>query len=771
MDQLATLYQLAQLDPRKINELLADLRQRQGDVKVIYTFDPYELVDFCFPINPNLAERTETVDFDRIANDQVGLHELFELSDHKALLLDCYQPEVDGLSNHFGLIVSRVYREVETVDALVRGSRLQSGDLELRHEAELVARIEASLNAVLAVSLGLVSLGVRRFSTIVSKRLMSQIQGRVADRPTLNRIAASYKRSRLFWDLLEALERSKRDADTAGNPSPTLRESERRVRKARANRADAEAIDRILFLNRELALAFENGSLQDRYLILYVSSASRTRHLFNLAEVREALPRIDGRPYNIWRDRTQLFALAAFRGSGADRRAKLADWVRRLVELRTYVDEIGDFDKKHDRAGVPYCDDCALRGGAGTSCDAYNVCQNLRRIGLLLHRKQGQLHNLGLAERLEAYKKFLGEADTSRRRTHQEYILFVEGVLNNQKARDGVLARMRDVQQLIVARSEFWRDAPGRFPFADFNGLADGRDLVTGATQSLPLRVEPKKQEYRNIARALETAIIGRSLAPEKTLSVYDRFSAMEADLGELDPDHELIRCLLYLASPVRDGDERGLRLALAMRERFPSSRKEFEYVALWAMRRLQRYHEADSLSRDLISSNSDDPRIYHGRLLNCFSWGSQQSSKDLSPLLFREALTAGLTAIRLYEQRDPPDLEVLAALYNDVAYLKCSSRKPSRRALREAREYLARLKTIKPKSAWVDGFPEYFHTEAALELEEFRAARSDSAKQSALRAKLESAVEDIRIAIRLRPKRIYRALERRILDALNSSL
>jgi tetratricopeptide (TPR) repeat protein len=205
--------------------------------------------------------------------------------------------------------------------------------------------------------------------------------------------------------------------------------------------------------------------------------------------------------------------------------------------------------------------------------------------------------------------------------------------------------------------------------------------------------------------------------------------------------------------------------------ERQDGFRKEFLYIACWAGRRRRIFNEVDQLVMQAIEDFQKDPRFYHGRSLNTFAWLSDEEQRSYCPYTLEEAIADGLKAVMLYKRRQKKDQEMLAANYNNLAYFYAYDRAGSYFDLIKARDCLENLKKCVPKNDWDPLFPEYLHTEAHVEYEEFLAGIADAQSQKERRnliRKVKFAAEDIRQAVDLYPdKPLYRELKKNIDRAL----
>jgi hypothetical protein len=207
------------------------------------------------------------------------------------------------------------------------------------------------------------------------------------------------------------------------------------------------------------------------------------------------------------------------------------------------------------------------------------------------------------------------------------------------------------------------------------------------------------------------------------------------------------------------------------MMSRFRGDRhadREYQYIAGWAARRARKYHVANAILGVAIERYTDDPRFFHGRSLNTYSWLKDSSARRRCPYTLKRAIVDGERAVELYEASgDPTYEELTAACYNNLAYFYSVGDATSMAAAAPAREALLKLKALVPSNLWNPKYPEYFHTEACVEYCEAMEAkqRSDVSSQSSKLAWARSAIE---AAIRLKADDSdYPLLRVKILDEI----
>ncbi len=306
--------------------------------------------------------------------------------------------------------------------------------------------------------------------------------------------------------------------------------------------------------------------------------------------------------------------------------------------------------------------------------------------------------------------------------------------------------------------------------------------------QSLPiveLKVSPQAPDcIRRMAVVLEINFFVLDAAPQSfDEDVIQRSTSMyfgiDAKTENLDPEHELVRCLLYLAFPSQKGDQRAYDHAVEMLksrkviDQKSYTEREYLYILAWAARRLKIFQTADEIATGAINQWSNDARFYHGRSLNKLAWW-EANPKEAPQGLLEAAIDDAKEAIRLYSTSPEENRELIAVNYNNIAYLytlstdeESMSAQAAVECLSHAREALLSLKSLVKRDDWTPNHPEYFHTEALLEYREFLFNRNSYARK-ALIDKLQNARTQIIKACELNDIQIYSDLRRTIDNALD---
>lgn len=775
---------LGYLQPEKIQAVIDDLRLARAGCRLHYAVDPHEIFDFCFPMGPfDSEDGRRDDDIDMFAADQAALYEVFFKREEKPLLLEDYVQEINGLMAYSANALASAYDEAEVVNDLIEKGGLadieedERGQLKLEETVKLISE---KFHIVLAVAMGIYSLGAHRFRSIC-QQLLVRGEGLPENDPELRPHFESYTPTKLADDIFRELSKS---------IPPALTEADYE-RKRRADRVDSMAVDRMVHVNRSLVRAVRAGE-PPAHLVLYLSSAPRTGRIFGMNSTAGRLPRIDGKPLSFHRDRNHIFCYVVYRSDDGD----LDQTIRNLEQAQKAMLDLKKFDRK-SLASAEACADCVLSGGQPAHCDMLETCRNIQLLFEPRERRRLEIRNLGLAQTLGQYeelRKARPEGETQEKlmefflRTFDKKIKDVakkkklekEKLIFTQRVMAEVYSRSRGLVKGDHARA---RDAERQ----EF--LREGRDTITGTAQYLPLKPVVPDPRYAEIVELILDYYRTPPLGGEAKIEVIDRayqlYFELEAQTTDLDPEHELVRCLLYLAMPSTEGDRLAYENAVDLLrqtdllQHAPHTQAEFSYVACWAARRRRLFDESAKFATEAIEGGGADARFYHGRSLSKLAkweWSQSAAAGDAAPpgeeqdRLLSESAEDARKAVELYTRQADPDREMAGANYNNLAYLytlmavNAANRREwddARACLDEARGAIEKLKGHVTEDEWSPTHPTYYHTDAYLTYNECLIGGERLPDRA---ASLEHARRQIDKALNLnRDKKLYQELSHTI--------
>jgi hypothetical protein len=84
--------------PEQVDSLTRDLRMIEQGAVVLACFDPYEIINYCFPVTPGVQYVDATID--EIADDQAALEFGLFSEDFLPVLIDEYAAELRRYLSH-----------------------------------------------------------------------------------------------------------------------------------------------------------------------------------------------------------------------------------------------------------------------------------------------------------------------------------------------------------------------------------------------------------------------------------------------------------------------------------------------------------------------------------------------------------------------------------------------------------------------------------------------------------------------------------------------
>src|SRR6267142_2194679 len=762
------------LSSRAIAEVISDVEHRRDGADIFFVIDPFDLIEFCFPIDPASQRQP---DIGAISDDQTALFEIFLRRKQAPLLIREYEGEVSVHSSYLEGEAEEAYDKTEILTHFLRHLNIQGAAIE--SDEKLIKLLQREFSVILAVLMGIYSFGVRRFRTIVGSRLWRETNlahsplGRV-DSKVIEAFSATTV-TPLYSELKEFL--------FSLIPEQELKSTLARRRQAAEN--DAHVVDRLLQVNIFLEKAFQAGELTRRKLFLYLSSAERSEAMFTRGPATTAkLPVIDDEPFNIWRSRSQVFASLIFRRQlGKEKEDTPEDYDALAHNLRKFQELVRPMENLYPlsiRSSPTKCDTCFLKYGNQWHykpsymevCPWSDLCRHVTRLSF--DKQATELQNLGLLTNVQRYAGLLdASAKTSDSR---ELTSLFRRIIGSPEIIDIALTRLQDVQEQIATRSEFaYLMSVGiEVGRDDVGGVSGTEELVTSPIQTLPIALQLQEQRYIDIVTNFVRGYTGSRSARVKTdllIDSYKKFLSHEKQSVLSSPEHELVRCLLYLAFETNAGRQLAVKHVSIITDKFKEHAgylQECHYILLWALRKNGLFEQAERLAKDVLLNNPDDPRIWHGRLLNGYEWIT--SSGRACNLKTADLFQIGEATLERHQAAkgklrisDHLHQLLMLVLLNDVSFIYVLDENENN--VDKAKSYLAKLKELCPANLWSENNPEFLHTEAMVIYREV--CKTQSAEGL---AKLKITLRNLETAIDVFPKSESKELAEKIQILLEKS-
>jgi hypothetical protein len=735
------------LDVALLRDLRDDMRFITEERGVImFAVDAYDVLRYCFPMGP-FADAVRSGDVEEQADYFAALSFVLNHRFWRPILLPEYLAElhffVASLTDRYGKggyddwwLLSRVEDEIR--------SRLPEFPTSST-AADLLDFVKRYFHLVLLLA-GAESarMGFKELQRLIVSRLMSlgTLTAQDHDRSGVNDVlrifATGYRPNVPFLKrCFEAFEK--------------VFDRESHSEEAKRDRADAVAVDRVLQLNAALLQAYRDNRLERPHQVRLLSSSVRLRLL--ITELAKG-PEFTNETYAATRLRVvrvpdQVFAFVIAHPNvpiptSADTSAteEVLQTIEWLIEIHDRAETLREqsydnlildprlelLEKHRRRVLAPYQ-------------DSYE--------NLALFSKMPVLLEQGLGSGAERPTALIG---------HLRSLLNVADIAS---LTDKALRAQRELVRVHTILAHRWCVGLEQGVTPDI-AVAPPPDQIRGAYHALPWLISTTSVPLLDVVLLTREAFF---LHPDDVRArrekLVDAFAALirvdtagDSDVRER-AEADLIRALLFLAIKDRPSERAAVALARDVRTYGPvTQRVDALYVEIWARRRVGDFEEAERLADQGIGENPKDPRFWHGRALARFGRTRSAQRTAFAFLGLREDLEK---ALQLYREISFQTMELklatIAGCLNSLAYVLTLDTSDPRNLVR-ARERLNELKEFLEREKWRPRFPEFFHTEAFLELHEAKRLPEGAARTQKLGFALKAAEH----ARQLAPSRVQYA-------------
>jgi len=682
------------LAPQEVNEIIQDMDFRKGGTQIHFVFDPHELYDFCFPMDPGTHR---VANYDKLSNDQVALYELFYRFNNKPILMDDYESELENINTYITHQIESAKDKNERINQLISYAQI---DPET-YKKNIDSLIDANFNTFLAINLGIYSLGKERFNQIYPQRLrkMSEI--------LTNTI--KHEETELASKIYDRFLRKH-------GGSANAKDYKTRITIQR----DAKAIDRIISINTAF---FQSAkSKAPKNLFLYISSAERSKTIFELDVVARKLQKVKNKPYSYLRSREQVFAYIFSRTFNTQGKIDFDETIRNLENLRDI-----QFNLKFI-SDNPFLNSMKIKP------------LNIRRHGML--QEYEMLGNWGLVKNIENYNQVVSQVKSKDFKSYIDLLKFVANNSLNSEAPK----KFQELQEIMLIKSQFTSDM--------LKTDMDGTD--TPALRRLPELPQLMDESVNKIASTLQQAV---ELSPAKKgerdkilNSVLKNFLAKDINIQSIISEHEILRTLLYLSFPDSKANSTSYEHIKKLRDHADARQysQELDYIECWVLSHFEKDRgKIIRFFNQCVQDYSKDPRFYHAR---GFYRGELSETEKLGIDEMKECKADFETALFLIDQSKSTHREIQQACLNNLAYMKT---KDPFKNIEEARVFIDKLKKETKYFEKTTDHPHkfrYLHTEACVEFEEVVILKSQKAKKETIKNKINSAFRIIRQALDIEP-------------------
>jgi hypothetical protein len=741
-----------------VKDVIRDVELEQSGAALYYALDTYDVISYCFPT----IQHNQQVDLDSIADEQAGLDYVCRLRTIPPILPREHSSELGLFWRYLHTQVSRAFEGTEILRDLLRRTKETKYHLMSSLDSTLDKEDIRDFNVILAIALGIFRFGIQRLRWLEGR---FQNSADPQFRQALLSFTARYHSTELYSVIFEQMmssSRERRDGHTDN------------ARRERAARVDASVIDRLVALNVYLANLYPTD-LHRRHIVLYLSSAERTRRVFAKPEIQARLPLIDGRPFSFHRTYEHPFAFVMFGDPGQDQSKTLKN-LERVYSLLAWS-RMHRLKRQWSDSSRENCP-CMLDGASQSECGdcvSFSTCKAAAELEQVRVNLRNKMENLALISKIQSYQelRYVNSGDESLKRV----LAFIVDGLDDHQLAVRATAKLVGVQQLLhfqLGLKEFvyYLHPSLELPPAE----RVGPELMFFADA---LHEDPYGSVFLSLVECYKTKPF------EERFIAYDRavrdFLALDASQESVTGAHELMRAVLYFGSPIRMGDEFALRLASEMLISEPGTwHREFVFLASLASLRLRKFADAARYAGDGHSQYPEDARF----ALVCGMIASRLL--DTEPAVKRdermlEAIGWARVAVTSAQQQAGPNSKYLAAVTaNNLAYylsLTDWTDESHTERIAEARKAMDIAISAVPRVEWPPLYANFFHTEALLAFNEFLVLKGH-AQQAATGAErkvqmdlaletLRHSLQEVKAAIDGNPKPLYHVLRQRILNEL----
>lgn len=680
-----SILQTLSTSPARIDLIQRDQKLISEGWTIHFAVDPHDIHDFCFPFRNYSLREIKPNRVEEMSRIQNGRYEaMFNLTTRPILLAE-YEIELDSILN-WALRSNSVQNDDETIDRYLQTVHLNTSD-ELNETRETLTDLtERDISSTIAIVTGIGAIGSKRLSEIVNRRLVRNIPGIERGREGLK--PRKYVVATIEDRFARYFEQSSLSPNQLDIKESLLKYS--RINIKRNNRRDAFAFDQLLQLNKICN--------KQKHLLLYFSSAPKSLELDGAKELRDVLPVIDGKPYQIVRTAADLFVYMIYKGKDGEQQEPADAVTERLSDLANLLTEVESI-RDGFKAVSEDCEQCTRNDRDAAPCKFASLCDGVRKTGEYIEERQYLNVNLSLEKRLaQALETTHDQSPQSR---YREILGMLSQILADKKLR-----RPKDQEMEMVLRTSLNK---ANFVSALMNPKKRGE--YKGISCHLNYYPVCLRLVNPNLSKIVGDVVdILGNWSDDRFEEVVGAYLELDAEWVE-DPESELVRCFLYL---VMDRFGRASDIADSFLHHDPPVDegiiREFVYLLGFIIWRERSFNRAIELVTKAIEDYPGDGRFPH--LRSMITQSLLESDPQDTSQSFLDVLADTEDAIKAFSTV-PGDWMVAVCHNNAAFYLSDPGINLVNVALAE--EHLQELIRRIPENTWNPLFPEFFHTKGSV--------------------------------------------------------
>jgi hypothetical protein len=609
------------------------------EVEFIYAVDNYEVSKYCFPFGTDVKKNENAAsvdDFMKTIDETIGWRAFFS-DDLNRIMLNEHIDEIKPLYDKV------IHQGAEAKDSLVQLDAalksLQSNKSNIWEALKDVNKIEESLYLFSAISSGVFQDSVVRFTEILKTKIWFNSfdisKGLKNTTDTENDKVVSVFRDCQSGEF--AFEIFEKWAKAVRKKEEKLQNSLEQVIQSIAN--DCHVIDRVLQINKRFAELYDQKELPKRYVLLLFSSTNYSTLLRTNDGIEKGLPEIAGQKINIFRSVSQYFLHHLAKSSkemSKDKAKSEIDFLHKLYRIKIFSHAMYDGDVENIKKNIEKLYEDFLINNAADSYKNFEATYT--RLQTEIHSFKSTLNYTSLNNFTESLTTLIGESKGK--------IQFLEeGIDSLQNYHIYSTAVYRAVRYEIFSEGDI-----------DFRVKPDGDAYIRVVHHYLPLLLffdDFKDNEALKPLVAIIKAVYGNSTKPEQK-AIKDEKLMQEIQKyikGAIIPtindsnskikeyETRLILYTIFLILPNSDKDGKTYKPDYAILKEVEYDIKQLKerinesgfvniylnmvFIYVWSLRRIGQYDESTAEAEKVYTNTDikamDDPRFYHGTMLNYY--------------------------------------------------------------------------------------------------------------------------------------------------------
>jgi hypothetical protein len=696
---------LEKINLEEIHDIILTEELKKSGYRIHYFIDPTDIIRYCFPLGlikgQNVDKREEKA-LEYISDEQITYQLFFKTIVSKVFILDEYFIEytnfkgIIDFARNFGL---KIYDSLEE----------QIERFEYEDNLDMIATVndnnlsELHVSLLLSILIGSISNGVKLVNELDKNILRFIGEGDFKECQDFfeKELSKIYSKC-LKYKYLESF-------NSSFNSLPRLESKQN----------DFKALDIIIQMNKLDA---------EKNLFLFVCSDDTIQRLRKSIRNKNILPKIGQHEFEPIRTTSQLF----FYLLCYDPQSNIDENIACLRELEDA------FIYKERNKGIN-----------STSLETVELNEKFNK---RLKQLREKLENISLISKYPIYKSYIDKMYENDKLKSHEGILKgltkIKELSGNDYISDTRNATLNDIRyehsfsSVILTGLNSIKNNDENFV------KRAGKDNVTSFFHQFPIVFNFRSAYYKELNCKIVEFLIDYNVkhaSTENTKASKDSGKAVVNDfinfitstVTSLYVSHEsdkyenkLLRILIFLILPYQGDNNNPEKKAyeiikemlddeILQNNRFLLS--EYLYVASWIARRINdsNFSEAEKFSNEGIEINANDPRFYHSLCLIRYN----QFRTTKNPLLLEDQLKNCNKAIKLYSEILDNRREIeksINVLLNSKAYTLALMHKYLRKDQSFLIEARTSINSLKLRESNYHFLPEFLHTEALLEFEEY---------------------------------------------------